>query len=85
MAHAVFNAESVHFFGLRPGVKPAIVNVRDARIFALGLADRPAHDLDATKAFVARASVSTCLSESSGDDGGDESEFHGFGSGVWWS
>jgi hypothetical protein len=52
------------------------VDVRDAGVFALGLADGPAHDLDGGEALVA-GEVEDVVEREFGEDGGDEAEFHG--------
>jgi hypothetical protein len=51
------------------------VDVRDAGVFALGLADGPAHDLDGGEALVA-GEVEDVVEREFGEDGGDEAEFH---------
>jgi hypothetical protein len=50
---AVFRAQRVHVVRLCLG-EAEDIDVRDAGVFALGLADGPAHCLDAGKALVAR-------------------------------
>jgi len=72
--HAVFGAKGVHVVGSGPG-ETAHVQVRDPGELALGLADRPAHDLDTVEAL-AGGEFQNLVQAEFREDGGDESEFH---------
>ena len=73
-ADTVLRAKSVHVVRLRAG-ETADVNVRDAGEFALGLADGPAHDLNAREPL-GGGEFEDLVQVEFGEDGSDESKLH---------